>query len=257
MKLALITGASKGIGKAIAEELASRKCNLLLVARSAEGLKAVASELQLRYAIEVEYLPLDLSAKGSPEKLFQWCELLKKEIDVLVNNAGYGLSGSFTDYTPDENSNLIQLNIISLVRITQLFLPALRNQPQSHILNIASTAAYQAVPYLSLYAASKSFVLNFSRGLSQELRGSNVSVTCVSPGSTDTDFVIRAKISHKGLKAARKFNMQPGEVANIAVQAMLDKKPEKIVGFVNKIGAFLAWLMPKNMVEKTAMKIYE
>jgi uncharacterized protein len=257
MKLALITGGSRGIGKAIAEELASRQCDLLLVARSAEDLKAVAADLRLRFAVEVECLPLDLSVNGAPEKVFQWCQSLRKEIDVLVNNAGYGLSGSFTNYSPDENSNLIQLNIVSLVRITQLFLPTLRNQSPSYILNIASTAAYQAVPYLSLYAASKSFVLNFSRGLRQELRSSNVSVTCVSPGSTDTDFVVRAKINHKGLKAAKKFNMQPNDVAKIAVQAMLDKKPEKIVGFANKIGAFLAWLMPKTMVEKTAMKIYE
>jgi len=153
--------------------------------------------------------------------------------------------------------NMVQLNIIALVKLCQLFLPQLKQQSKSYILNIASSAAYQAVPYLSLYSASKSFVLSFSRGLRQELKKTSVSVTCISPGSTDTDFVVRAQIGEKGLKTANKVNMTPKDVAKIAVNSMFAGKTEVVVGLLNKLGAFFAWLMPKGLVETTAMKIYE
>jgi len=143
------------------------------------------------------------------------------------------------------------------VKLCKLFLPALRLQPKAYILNIASSAAYQAVPCLSLYAATKAFLLSFSRGLRQELRQSNVSVTCISPGSTDTDFSKRAQIGIKGLKAAEKINMTPEAVARIAVKSMFAGKTEVITGAINKLGAFLVWLSPKSLVERTAMKIYQ
>jgi short-subunit dehydrogenase len=133
----------------------------------------------------------------------------------------------------------------------------LRAQSRAYILNIASSAAYQAVPYLSLYAATKAFVLTLSRGLHQELRQSNVSVTCISPGATDTDFTVRARIGEKGLKAAAKVNMSPEAVAKIAVKSMLAGKAEVITGTINKLGAFMVWLLPKGLVERTAMKIYQ
>jgi short-subunit dehydrogenase len=257
MNLALITGASKGIGKAIAEELASHKYNLLLVARSAEMLQQVANEFREKYKIEVDILAIDLSFADSPEKVFNWCKEKNYDINILVNNAGYGLSGLFDKYSIEENMNMVQLNIIALVKLCQLFLPQLKQQSKSYILNIASSAAYQAVPYLSLYSASKSFVLSFSRGLRQELKKTSVSVTCISPGSTDTDFVVRAQIGEKGLKTANKVNMTPKDVAKIAVNSMFAGKTEVVVGLLNKLGAFFAWLMPKGLVETTAMKIYE
>jgi uncharacterized protein len=257
MSYALITGASKGIGKAIAEELAMRKYNVLLVARSEELLQSVADEILEKYKVEADYLAIDLSLKGAPEKVFNWCHEKKYTINVLVNNAGYGLSGSFEKYSVADNVNLIQLNIVALVQLCQFFLPEFRQQQKSYILNIASSAAYQAVPYLSLYAASKSFVLSFSRGLRQELKNTPVSVTCISPGSTDTAFVDRAQIGEKGLKAAKKVNMQPQAVAKIAVSSMFAGKAEVITGFINKVGAFAVWLLPKGFIEKTAMKIYE
>jgi hypothetical protein len=147
--------------------------------------------------------------------------------------------------------------MLAPVQMCQLFLPVLREHTKAYIMNIASSAAYQAVPGLSLYAASKAFVLSFSRGLGQELRGSGVSVTCVSPGATDTDFVYRAQIGAKGLKAADKVNMTPASVAAIAVKGMLARKAEVITGVINKVGAFLVWLLPKGLVERTAMKLYK
>ncbi|WP_460973329.1 SDR family NAD(P)-dependent oxidoreductase, partial [Spirosoma migulaei] len=138
-----------------------------------------------------------------------------------------------------------------------LFLPQLRQQSKAYILNIGSSAAYQAVPGLSLYSASKSFVLQFSRGLHQELKRSPVSVTCVCPGSTDTNFADRAQIGEKGRKAAEKVNMTPHDVAKQAVDAMFAGKAELVTGLLNKAGKLMAWLLPKGLVEKTAGSIYE
>ena len=149
------------------------------------------------------------------------------------------------------------VNMMAPVLLCRLFLPMLRQQAQAFILNIASTTAYQSVPGLTLYAASKSFILSFSRGLRQELRHSSISVTCVCPGATDTDFPLRARMGEKGLKAAQKVNMTPDAVAKISVEAMFAGKPEVITGMVNKLGAFLVWLLPKGLVERTVMKIYE
>lgn len=257
MEYALITGASKGIGRAIAEELAVRGHNLLLVARSGDLLQQVSGEITSRYKVRVEVLALDLSASDAPQRVHQWCTDRQYAVKILVNNAGYGLSGPFEKYTLAEHLNMMQLNMSTLVSLTSLFLPDLRRQPRSYILNIASSAAYQAVPKLSLYAATKGFVLSFSRGLHQELQGSPVSVTAVSPGATDTDFPNRAQLGEKGKKAAARLNMTPAAVAAIAVKAMLAGKAEVITGMVNKLGAAMAWLLPKGLVERTAMKIYE
>src|SRR5580704_14858142 len=226
MNYALITGASKGIGKAIAEEFAARKFNVLLIARSEKALRDNAESIVEKYEVKADYLAIDLSLSDSADKIYQWCTEKNYIVEILVNNAGYGLSGSFEKYTTAENFDMMQLNMIVPVRLCQLFLPALRTLPKAYILNIASTAAYQAVPGLSLYAATKAFVLRFSRGLRQELHRSNVSVTCISPGSTDTDFAKRAQIGAKGLKAAEKVNMTADTVARIAVQGMFSGKAE-------------------------------
>jgi short-subunit dehydrogenase len=257
MEYALITGASKGIGRAIAEELARRKFNVLLVARSWDLLEKAAGEISGTYGVKAEWLALDLSAPDAARKVADWCTEKQYGLSVLVNNAGYGLSGPFEKYPLEEHLNMMQLNMGVLVGLTRLLLPALRRQPRAYILNIASSAAYQAVPKLSLYAATKSFVLSFSRGLHQELHGGTVSVTCISPGATDTDFPNRAQIGEKGMKAAAKLNMTPAAVASVAVKAMLAGKSEVVIGFVNKLGAAMAWLLPKTLVERTAMKIYE
>jgi short-subunit dehydrogenase len=257
MKYALITGASKGIGKAMAEELASKGWNLLLVARSSSLLEAVAVSLKEKYKIEADYLALDLAKPGASQLVYDWVQQKGVRIQALLNNAGYGLSGPFDKYSMQDNQDMMQVNMNTLIQLVNLFLPQLKQESRSYILNIASSAAYQAIPYLSLYSATKAFVLSFSRGLKQELRGSSVSVTCVCPGPTDTDFASRAQVGAKGVKAAEKFNMSPEAVAKIAVESMLNGKTEVITGFVNKLSASFAWLLPKSLVERTAMKIYE
>lgn len=258
MSFALITGASKGIGKCIAEELAARGIYVLLVARSESLLKEVCTNIAGKYNVKAFYFVADLSKPAAPGEVLEWCQKNNYDVNILVNNAGYGLSGLFDKYTEKEHTDMLQVNVISLVQLTALFMPVLKSQPsKAYILNIASSAAYQAVPYLSLYAASKTFVLSFSRGLHYELKKTNVSVTCVCPGATDTDFPQRANVGEKGKKAAEKLNMTPEAVAKIAVEQMFARKKEVITGFVNKLGAALAWLAPKSIAEKAAASIYE
>lgn len=256
MKYALITGASKGIGKAMAEILAAKKHNLLLVARTETLLQKLAAALKDKYNIEVEWLAIDLTAPHAAEEIYQWCKEKNYSIDILINNAGYGLSGSFESYTAQEHTAMMQVNMTVPVELCSWFLPQLRQEPKAYILNISSSAAYQAVPGLSLYAASKSFVLSFSRGLHYELRNTNVSVTAVCPGATDTDFPNRANVGEKARKAGEKLNMTAESVAQLAINAMFAGKTEIITGLINKIGAGLVWLLPKKLAEKTAAGIY-
>jgi short-subunit dehydrogenase len=257
MEYALITGASKGIGKAIATDLAARGFNVLLVARSEELLRQEAVRITALHPVKADYLALDLSTAKAPQNVYDWCRAKGYTVQALVNNAGYGLSGPFEKYSADDHVNMMTLNMSTLVALTRLFLPDLRAQPRSYILNIASSAAYQAVPGLSAYAATKAFVLLFSRGLRQELHKTSVSVTCVCPGATDTDFPNRAQVGPKGLEAAERLNMSPESVALLATRAMLAGRAEVITGFINKLGATLAWLLPKTLVERAAGKIYE
>jgi short-subunit dehydrogenase len=157
----------------------------------------------------------------------------------------------------NEYTNMLQVNLNALVKLCHIFLPHLKKMPKAFILNISSTTAYQSVPGLALYSASKSFVQSFSRSLSYELSKTNISVTCISPGGTDTDFVVRANIGIKALNIAKKFNMTPESVAKIAVNAMFNNKTEIVAGLINKIGVFLVWLLPKKIVERNVAKIYE
>ena len=257
MTYALITGASKGIGKAIAIELAKKQNNILLVARNEAELKSTASEITKDHNVTCHFMALDLSQADAPKMLFDWCSKNSFTIDILVNNAGYGLSGSIDNYDFAAYQNMMQVNMSTPLNLTLLFLPMLKKQSKAYILNIASSAVYQAVPGLSIYAATKSFLFSMSRGLKFELRNSNVSVTVVNPGTTDTNFANRAKVTNeRALKAAEKFNMTPTSVAKIAVEGMYARKAEIIPGFINKLGAFLAVILPKKILEGGAAGIY-
>jgi short-subunit dehydrogenase len=257
MSYALVTGASKGIGKAIAEELAIRKVNLLLIARSGDALRMLAEELSGKHSVQVHWLAADLADAQAPEQISRWIAENNYPVNILVNNAGYGLSGPFEKYGAKDYADMLRVNVQAPMELTALLLPQLKQFPKSYILNIASSAAYQAVPGLAAYSASKSFMLNFTRGLRYELRKTPVSVTAVSPGATDTGFAERASIVHeKAVKAAERFNMTPRKVAVLAVNAMYAGKAEVITGFVNKLAAFFVWLLPKSLSEKTAAGLY-
>jgi short-subunit dehydrogenase len=257
MAFALITGSSKGIGKAIAQQLAQKGKPVLLIARNEGELKQAASAIAHQFKVEVQWLVADLSDTNAPKKIFDWCQSSGYDVDVLVNNAGYGLSGPFEKFPLDAQLSMMRVNMEAVVSLTALFLPVLRKHSKSYILNIASSAGYQATPYLGLYAATKSFVRLFSRALHHELKASNVSVTCVNPGATDTSFNDRAQVGQKARDLAKKVNMTADDVAAIAVAAMYSGKTEVITGFINKMGAFLVWLLPKKLIEGSAAKIYQ
>lgn len=257
MSFALITGASKGIGKAIAKELASRKINVLLIARSEELLSQLADEIKSNYGVEAFYLSLDLSLVDAAERAFDWCNQNNFDVSILVNNAGYGLSGSFESHLMEEHVNLMRINMVTLVKLVSLFLPSLKQKNKAYILNIGSSSAYQSVPYLAMYSASKAFVVSFTRSLKYELRKTNVVVTLVSPGVTDTEFVVRANVPEKGLKTANKISMTPEAVAKIAVNSLFKEKTEVIVGFITKVTVFFVKLLPKKLSEKTGASFYQ
>jgi len=253
---ALITGSSKGLGLSIARSLAKRKFDLILVARSELTLKSLSVALSKEFGIKVAIFPTDLSIPGAASKLAEWCISNEFKISILVNNAGYGVWGNFDSVAIEEQQNMLQLNINAVVEITHSFLPLLKRHKQSYILNVASTAAYQALPTFSLYAASKAFILSFTRGLRFELKTQNISVTCLSPGPIDTDFADRAGL-HMLTDMAAKFNMMPDEVAEAGVRAMFLKRSEVIPGFTNKISAFAARILPKALLEKIGANIYK
>ncbi len=257
MSYAVITGASKGIGREIAFELASRGYNLLIVARNSYELQMVKDEIKKKFSIEVEFLVLDLSQIDSVTKLFDWVVEKNVDVRILVNNAGYGLVGDFEKYSLLDHQKMMQVNMNAVVESCYRFFPMLEGKGQTYVLNIASSTAYQAIPLMSLYAATKVFVLNFSRGLHHEWKKKGISVTVVSPGATSTSFNDRANLQEKARKAAEKVTMTPEAVAKIAVEGMFAKKPEVITGFINKLGAFLAWVAPKSVSEKVAKGIYE
>ena len=258
MNYAIITGASKGIGKAIAMELAKRNNNVLLIARSEKELQETAAIIKKNYAVETDYLAIDLTHNNAIQSVLDFCMQKSYTINILVNNAGYGLSGAFDKYSLEEHNNMMQLNMHVPLALTYKLLPQLKLQKQAYIMNVASGASYQAVPGLNVYAATKAFILSFSRGLSYELKETSVHVIAVSPGATETEFANRAKVnSIKSKKMAEKFNMQPTTVATIAVDAMYAKKTEVVTGFINKLAVFFAWLLPKSVLEKSAASIYD
>jgi short-subunit dehydrogenase len=257
MNYALITGASKGIGKAIAINLAKKGHAVLLVARSEHLLKELSLEINQQYQVATAYLAIDLAHIEAPKAILDWCLEHHYQVDMLINNAGYGLNGQLADYSLEEHLAMMQVNMNSLVALTYLFLPQLKKAPRAFIGNIASGAAYQSVPGLNTYAATKSFVLSFSRGLAYELRKTTISVSCVCPGATDTDFANRAHVTNaKAIKMAQKFNMNPTDVAAAAVDGILAGKIEIVPGFINKMAKVLANLLPDRLLEKSAADIY-
>ncbi|GAB2773523.1 hypothetical protein HNQ93_000925 [Hymenobacter luteus] len=256
MKTALITGASRGIGRAMALDLARRGYDVLLVARSASQLEQVATEIRA-LGRQAQHLALDLAGPGAARQVAAWVAAQTTELAVLVNNAGYGLWGRFEELPLTEQQNMLQLNMHLPVELTHALLPTLRCQPKAYILNVASTAAYQAVPTLTLYAASKAFLISFSRGLRYELRGTSVSVTCLSPGATTTDFADRAGMNSELQAVANKVSMTPAQVAEFGIAAMLSGEAEAIPGALNKVSAALTALVPKGITERIAAGIYE
>jgi uncharacterized protein len=256
MAYALITGASGGIGLCLARELAKRKIDLLLVARSGERLSAICDELRKEFKIQADYLSADLSEVNAVGNMINWLKTKGYRVNILINNAGYGIWGKVESTPLQELNNMMQLNMVTVANLSHAMLPELKKHDKSYILNVASTAAYQAVPTLATYAATKSFVVLFTRGLRLELKDTSISVTCLSPGATSTNFVDRAGMEAMKEKA-EKFSMKPELVAKIGIEGMFKGKAEILPGFVNWISVQLTYLMPKFIPEKIAEGLYK
>lgn len=256
MAYALITGASGGIGLALARELAARRHDLLLVARSGQTLEKLAADIRQQHPVKVEVLALDLATPDAAQKVLGWIQTNNFSLDILINNAGFGSWGLYDEVPESDFQGMMQLNMVTLANLCRLLLPALKKEKRAYILNVSSTAAYQAVPTLSLYAATKAFVLVLTRGLNWELKGTTVSASCLSPGPTSTGFIDRANLERIRDKA-EKFTMSPDAVAKIAVNGMLAGKPEIIPGFTNWLSAKLAEIVPKGIPERIARNLYK
>ena len=260
MNYALITGASKGIGKEMALELASRKCNLVLVARSEDALDKLSTEIKTLHGVECSYVLADLTDQQGIDKVVQLIEEKKLPINILINNAGYGLWGSLEKTELSATKDMMQINMMTPVELSYRMIPIMKaSGQQSYILNVASTAAYQAVPTLAVYSASKAFMVLFTRGLRLELKNENISVTCLSPGTTETNFMNAAGMtaSPSIIKKASKVIMKADVVAKFAIDGMFAKKNEIIPGWLNKISVAMTYFVAKALTEKIAADIYK
>lgn len=253
---ALITGAARGIGKAIAVELAALHYDVILVDFDEYKLSNTAAELQDVYGTTAVAIHQDLSEVDCHTNIFEKTLPYHDKLHIVVNNAGYGLSGAFDKLSLDEQVNMIQVNLLAMVKLTSVFIPVLKGNENTYLVNVGSTTAYQSIPYLAVYAASKAFVLSFTRSLQYELKSSNVSVSCVCPGSTDTDFVNRAGMNDRVKKMAQAVNMTAEQVAKQTVKNMLERKVEIIPGFLNKLNSLVPRMIPKRIIESIAANIY-
>ncbi len=251
---ALVTGASKGIGKEIARQLAAQGWSLLLVARSAHLLEAMKSEFEGQYKVTVHVYAVDLAASDAPGKILEFCQLNQLRVQILVNNAGFGVWDKFEKSSFEELEAMNALNVTALLRMCHTFIPLLKQNEKAWIMNVASLGAYQPLPNMALYGAGKAYVRSFSYALRAELRSSPISVTCLSPGSVTTDFAERAG-SQQVIEANKRVTMTAEKCARIALKAMFRGKAETIPGWYNGLGAFLTKLISTQMAAKAAGRI--
>ena len=253
---AVITGASSGIGEAFANLLASQGVNLVIAARRSEHLNLLAAKLTEKFKVKVEVLPLDLTEEDAPEKLFNFATQNGAPVDLLINNAGAGPYRHFLETSLVDHKNIIQLNLTSLTTLCHLFAGhMIQNKKQSYILNVASIAAYQPVSKFAVYCGTKTYVRLFSEILKFELEDTNVSISCLCPGGTNTEFLEK---NNQRSKSGDTFLMSAEKVARIGLDGTLAKKAIIIPGFFNKLTCFFPRFLPNKMnlmLSKNAMAL--
>ncbi|PRY09876.1 hypothetical protein CLV24_11781 [Pontibacter ummariensis] len=254
---ALITGASGGIGLELAELFAQDGHDLVLVARSEEKLNSLALRFAIQYKVYTRVIAQDLSKPDGPEKVFQALKQEGRQVDVLVNNAGFGYYGAFKDSDLQKELDMIQLNITSLTALCKLFLNQLPEEATGKILNVSSTAAFPpAGPFMAVYYASKAYVQSFSEALATELEDSKVTVTTLSPGPTETDFKASANLEGSGLFSSQ-LVASARSVAKAGYEGVLNGEVVVIPGIQNKFTAFSARLAPRSLMRKMVKRIQE
>jgi uncharacterized protein len=244
MKTTLITGASSGIGEAFARKLATQAHDLLLVARSEDKLIGLCNELGRNHNVRAQYFVADLSQPDAPARLFAETRERNLEIDLLINNAGFGSMGEFAALDLQRELNMIDLNVRSLVELTHLFLQPMRERKRGSIINVASTASFQPVPFMATYAATKAFVLSFSEALWEENRPHGIKVMALCPGVTETGFFEASQMKRPPARAAQTSK----QVVDVALRAWKRGKSSVISGWPNKITAQTERVVPRALV---------
>ncbi len=250
-KWALITGASAGIGVALAEELASGGTKLVLTARRKDRLDELARRLTATYKINTEVFPADLADANAPERLFAFTKEEGIEIDLLINNAGFGQYGEFHSVEKQRLLDMVQVNCSAVVHLTRLYLPEMVARRRGDILILASTASFQAVPYISTYAATKAFDLLFAEGLAEEMKPYGIRVCALCPGSTESEFHTvsgQEKFKHNAETTEK--------VAHTGLKALVAGKSYVISGLGNYLGAHCERLVPRRFVTKVAAGMF-
>ena len=250
-RTALVTGALGGIGMELARLFARDGFNLVLVARNGDKLAQLAGELQAAHGIGVTVLPKDLAQPQAPDEIFAALQQDGIPVDVLVNNAGFGNRGRFTETAYPVEAEELQVNVVALTHLAKLFLPPMVARRWGKILNVASTAAFQPGPLMAVYYASKAYVLSFSQALAEEVRDSGVTVTALCPGPTDTGFVARA-----GARGTRLFTlrvMDAPTVAAVGYRALMQGRTMVIPGWRNTLVAQANRFAPRRLSARMAM----
>jgi uncharacterized protein len=248
MNTTIITGASSGIGEAFARKLAAQGRNVLLVARSEDKLITLCNELGRLNSIRAQHVAMDLSQPESPARLFDEAQKRGLTIDTLINNAGFGAMAEFMSVDLDRQLNMIDLNVKALVALTYRFLAPMRERKQGAIINVASTAGFQAVPFMAVYAATKAFVLSFSEALWEENRSYGVTVMALCPGVTETNFFEAAH----GHKPPARVAQSPEEVVDTALKGLARRKAHIISGWSNFLMVESERLVPRSLVTRMA-----
>ncbi len=249
----LITGASSGIGMGLAKLFAADGSDLVLVARREDRLNELAEELKSEHGIEVHVLPKDLSKKTSPKEIFNHLKKEKIEIDVLVNNAGFGSRGTVSELDTDLQVDMVQVNAAALTHLTSLFLPGIIERGQGGILNVGSLAGFQPGPNLAVYFATKAYVLSFTEALAEEISTPNIKISCFAPGPVKTEFGEKSDLEDSLLFKMSLMDLEPAVKAGY--EGFRKGKTIVIPGLKQQIVPFLNRFTPRLIVRKIAKKL--
>jgi len=254
--VALITGASRGIGLELAKECAKHSHDVVLVARHQDALEAAAGQIEGKYGVRAIVVPADLSDTAAPSEIFSAMIAQQIEVHMLINNAGFGLGGEFLETNIEREIDMIQVNITALTQLTKLFTAPMVKRRSGRIMNVASTAAFQPGPLMAVYYATKAYVLSFSEAIGEELRNTGVTVTALCPGATATDFAETAQISNSRL--FQKLGVaNPADIARYGYKAMMRGERVAIPGWRDKLMIQSERFAPRRLVTAIARKVQE
>jgi len=252
----LITGGSAGIGRSLAFECARRKMNLLLVALPGAELSSTAEEIASATGVEVRTLGIDLTKTDSPRDVYEWCRSEGYMVNFLINNAGIAGAEAFEDSDPDYIDLRIQLNIRALVLMTKYFIPLLKECPPGKILNIGSISGYFAIPYKSVYSASKAFVISFSKSLSMELKENKIQVSVVCPNGVESNTTSSARISTHGFKGDL-VKISSDRLAKITLNKVEKGRKVILLLFIDRLLLIINRILPQSLTGRILMKEFK